>query len=288
MTADGRATEPSSRPAAVVVIEEGVAVSRGMDAVAVEEPLEVRLGDRSLLVTMRTPGNDFDLVRGLLFTEGMVASPGDVTAVAHCRDVPDEARGNVVTVGLAPGVSLDEDRTPRAGIMSSACGVCGKASLEALADTCSPVGEGPVLRAEVLVGLPAAMHERQAVYASTGGLHAAALFDGSGRLLAFAEDIGRHNAVDKVIGQSLRFAAIPLHGTILMVSGRAGFEIVQKARRAVIPVVCSVSAPSSLAVDVAVDGGQTLIGFLRGERFNIYAGAERLTDSPDPIEIDPR
>lgn len=246
------------------------------DRVVVEEPLEIRHGKRSLLVTMRTPGHDLDLVRGLLFTEGLVDSPGDITAVSVCRDVPAEALGNVLVVSLREGARLDESRTPRAGLMASACGLCGKASLEAIASLAGPVAPGPRVDPAVLTGLVEALAGHQPVFAATGGLHAAGLFDVRGRLLASAEDVGRHNAVDKVVGQALRFGRLPLHDTILLVSGRAGFEIVQKARRASIPVIASVSAPSSLAVDLAEDGGQTLVGFLRGPRFNVYTGAERL------------
>lgn len=259
---------------------DGRQLEQAEDVLAVEEPLEVRLGERSLLITMRTPGSDLDLVRGLLFTEGLVDRPGDVAAVAFCRDVPAEAYGNVVQISLARGVRLREERTARAGVRTSACGVCGKASLEAITQLSPPVGDGPSVSPAVLATLPDAMRARQGVFASTGGLHAAALFDPAGQLLAFAEDVGRHNAVDKVIGQALRFGRLPLASSLLMVSGRAGFEIVQKARRAGIPVVCSVSAPSSLAVDLAASGRQTLVGFLRGDRFNVYTGVERVTATP--------
>ena len=254
------------------------AAAREQDAVVVEEPLEVRHGKDSLLVTMRTPGDDADLVRGLLYTEGLVDGPDDVVAVNACLDVPEESLGNVVVVALREGAALDEERTLRAGLVSSGCGLCGKATLEALATVAPPVAPGPTLRPEVLRGLPDRLRERQAVFSATGGLHAAGLFDADGRLLALKEDVGRHNAVDKVVGEALRFGRLPLRDTILMVSGRAGFEIVQKARRAGIPVLCSVSAPSSLAVELAEDGGQTLVGFLRGERFNVYCGAERFGD----------
>jgi FdhD protein len=254
------------------------------DAVVVEEPLEVRLGKRSLLVTMRTPGDDADLVRGLLFTEGLVEQPGDVTAVTACRDVPDEASGNVVIVSLRKGARLDEARTVRTGLVSSGCGVCGKTTLEAIRTVAPPVESGPVLQAQVLLGLPEKLRARQAVFEATGGLHAAGLFDSSGTFLALKEDVGRHNAVDKVVGEALRFGRVPLTDTILMVSGRAGFEIVQKARRAGIPVVCSVSAPTSLAVRLARDGRQTLVGFLRDGRFNIYTGAGRFAVAPDDLD----
>jgi len=272
--ASGAGGPPSARALEVLVV--GPASARRVaDVVAVEEPLEVRCGDRSLLVTMRTPGDDADLVRGLLYTEGLVERVDDVVAVSACHEVPPEARGNVVVVGLRRGARLDELRTARVGLVTSGCGVCGKTTLAAVAAAAPPVGPGPPLCAALLERLPPQLVQRQAVFAATGGLHAAALFDADGQLLALKEDVGRHNAVDKVVGEAMRFHRLPLHGTLLLVSGRAGFEIVQKARRAGIPVVCSVSAPSSLAVDLARDGKQTLVGFLRDGRFNVYTGAER-------------
>ncbi|MGQ0554066.1 MAG: formate dehydrogenase accessory sulfurtransferase FdhD [Planctomycetota bacterium] len=249
---------------------------RERDTLAVEEPLEVRLGTRSLLVTMRTPGRDFDLVRGLLYTEGLAAEPGDVTAVAYCRGVPKAARGNVVTVALRRGARLAEEGALRVGLVSSACGVCGKSTLEAVRVSAPRVAPGPTVPRTVLAALPDTLRRGQAVFRSTGGLHAAGLFRPDGRLLALAEDVGRHNAVDKIVGEALRFGRLPLSNTLLLVSGRAGFEIVQKARRAGIPILCSVSAPSSLAVSLAKDGRQTLIGFLREGRFNVYCGDERV------------
>lgn len=247
----------------------------GSEQVVVEEPLEVRVGERSLLVTMRTPGADFDLVRGLLFTEELVADPADISALSYCRDVPAEACGNVVTVSLVPGSSIVEENAIRIGLISSACGVCGKSTLEAVAVQCAAVAEGPVLSRELIMSLPKLLRDGQTVFDATGGLHGAGLFNASGKCLALAEDIGRHNAVDKIIGEALRFGRLPLRDTILLVSGRAGFEIVQKSRRAGIPVLASVSAPSSLAVELARDGGQTLIGFLRDGRFNVYCGEQR-------------
>jgi FdhD protein len=273
-------TEASRRSEVQAWDADGPAAPRS-DELAVEEPLEIRLGRRSLLVTMRTPGDDSDLVRGLMFTEGLVSRPGDVTAVQACRDVPTSARGNVVLISLAAGAQLDEERTPRAGLMASSCGVCGKATLESIRASAPVVEPGPPLTAALITGLIARLRTEQRVFQRTGGLHAAGLFDAGGKLLASAEDIGRHNAVDKVIGQAIRFGLLPLHDTLLAISGRAGFEIIQKARRAGIPVICSVSAPSSLAVDLAVDGGQTLVGFLRGDRFNVYAGGERFGLSTD-------
>lgn len=263
---------PGVAPAGAV----SAASASARDRVAVEEPLEIRLGARSLLVTMRTPGRDLDLVRGLLWTEGLVAEPGDVTAVTHCSEVPPEAVGNVVLVALRPGAKIAEEHALRVGLVSSACGVCGKSALEAVAACTERVGPGPSLTQSLIAGLPAKMRDAQPLFDSTGGLHAAALFDARGQRLAQAEDVGRHNAVDKVIGEALRYAALPLADTILLVSGRAGFEIIHKARRAGIPVIASVSAPSSLAIQLATDGGQTLIGFLRDGRFNVYCGEQRL------------
>lgn len=262
---------------AVPVLRSGLAATHesAVDRVVVEEPLELRFEGRCLLVTMRTPGDDLDLVRGLLYTEGLVRSPEDIAAVAHCDDVPAEAAGNAVTFSLRQGASLVEENALRQGLVTSACGVCGKAALEVVARHAPPVGPGPKLSAELLAGLPAQLRGGQALFERTGGLHAAALFSPQGRRLALAEDVGRHNAVDKVIGQALRLHALPLQDTLLLVSGRAGFEIVFKARRAGIPVVASVSAPSSLSVELARDGGQTLIGFLRDGRFNVYCGGQR-------------
>jgi FdhD protein len=246
------------------------------DRVVVEEPLEIRVGGESLLVTMRTPGADFDLVRGLLFTEGLVERADDVVGVAHCDDVPVDARGNVVLVALRPGLSLDAARTARATWMSSACGVCGKATLESLRLQCAPVAQGPTVAFATLAALPERMRAAQPVFDATGGLHAAALFDAHGKLLALAEDIGRHNAVDKVIGVAARLRALPLSEAILVVSGRAGFEIITKARRAGIPIVASVSAASSLAIDVAKDAGMTLLGFVRDGTATVYCGDARV------------
>ncbi|MED5330868.1 MAG: formate dehydrogenase accessory sulfurtransferase FdhD [Planctomycetota bacterium] len=262
------------QPVPVTRVEEGGARTEE-DAVVIEAPLEVRLGERSLLMTMRTPGDDFDLVRGLLFTEGLVADPADVAGVAWCPDVPEESKGHIVIVSLREGAVLDESRTVRAGLVSSGCGLCGKATLEAVTTVAPPVQDGPPLTRELLTPLPSLLRGGQSIFDRTGGLHAAGLFSSDGTLLSLKEDVGRHNAVDKVIGEALRFGQVPLEGSLLMTSGRAGFEIVQKARMAGIPVVCSVSAPSSLAVDLAVDGGQTLVGFLRDGRFNVYAGENR-------------
>jgi FdhD protein len=251
---------------------------RRRDSLVTEEPLEIRVSaggvSQTVAVTMRTPGHDFELAAGFLHAEGLVA--GVPRQVSYCADVdrPDQ-RFNVVTVetdGPAPVGPV------RSGIVSSACGVCGSTSLEALHDRgLAPVGPGPVVPVRVLYGLPDALRERQGVFTATGGLHAAGLFTPDGELVAAREDVGRHNAVDKLVGWALLGGRLPLAGTVLMVSGRCGYEIVQKAVAAGIGVVASVSAPSSLAVAVAEEFGVTLVGFLRGERCNVYAGRDRIT-----------
>ncbi|MGD9572713.1 MAG: formate dehydrogenase accessory sulfurtransferase FdhD [Thermoleophilia bacterium] len=247
------------------------------DRLAAEEPMEIRVSEaggpgRRVAVTMRTPGHDFELAAGFLVTEGVVA-PGAVTRVAYCDDVDrEDQRFNVVTVTAAVPVELAEGR--RAA--TSACGVCGKTSLEDVEVRCDPLPTGPSVPREVLLGLPAALEDAQRVFAETGGLHGAGLFGADGVLQVAREDIGRHNAVDKVIGHRALAGALPLSGTVLMVSGRAGFEIVQKAAVAGIPVVASVSAPSSLAAEAAERLGMTLVGFLRGDGFNVYTGPDRI------------
>jgi FdhD protein len=262
----------------VVAVRGGVASERA-DRVATEEPLEVRVGGpgqepEQVAVTMRTPGQDFELAVGFLFTEGLVRSREEVASVAYCELPAEEQRYNVVTVRLS--VPFDGERLRRNFFATSSCGVCGKASLEQVAVACAPLGPGPVVPASVVTELPDRLREGQRVFDRTGGLHAAGLFDAEGRLLSIREDVGRHNAVDKLAGRSLLAGETPLADRVLMVSGRVSFEIVQKAAVAGIGVVCAVSAPSSLAVDAARDLGMTLVGFLRGEDFNVYAGSERI------------
>ena len=251
------------------------------DILVTEEPLEIRLGhgpleareEFRLSVTMRTPGNDEELALGFLFTEGLVKDAAEVVRVAPCEQVKPEERGNVVRAELHPSVELDPAKWQRNFYTTSSCGVCGKSSLEAVHAQCnramSPFG---AIDAAVITALPDRMREAQTVFEHTGGIHAAALFDEQGKLLLLREDVGRHNAVDKVIGTMLMNKIVP-DRRILLVSGRAGFELVQKCVMAGIPCMASVGAPSSLAVQLAKDGGLTLIGFLRDERFNIYAGA---------------
>ncbi|HEY8479846.1 MAG TPA: formate dehydrogenase accessory sulfurtransferase FdhD [Spirillospora sp.] len=248
---------------------------RRPDTLAVEEPLEIRVAGKPLTITMRTPGDDFDLVAGFLVAEGVITTADDLTAMRYCADTEEQ---NTLDVALAPGVPPPDDSMVRAFTTTSACGVCGKASVEALrADRPYAVNEDPVrLAPETLASLPGRLRRAQRIFDRTGGLHAAGLFDAGGDLLALREDVGRHNAVDKVIGWALRRGRLPLSGTVLMVSGRASFELTQKAMTAGVPVLAAVSAPSSLAVDLAEDAGMTLVGFLRGETMNVYTGAERL------------
>ncbi|WP_131739472.1 formate dehydrogenase accessory sulfurtransferase FdhD [Actinomadura roseirufa] len=248
---------------------------RRPDTLAVEEPLEIRVAGKPLTITMRTPGDDFDLVAGFLAAEGVIASAEDLASMRYCADTDEQ---NVLDVDLAAGVPAPDDSMTRAFATTSACGVCGKSSIEALrSDRPYEVAADPVrLTPDVLAALPERLRERQRVFDRTGGLHAAGLFDAEGTLLALREDVGRHNAVDKVVGWALREGLLPLAGRVLMVSGRASFELTQKAMQAGIPVLAAVSAPSSLAVDLAADAGMTLVGFLRGETMNVYAGAERI------------
>ncbi|RVX47382.1 FdhD protein [Nonomuraea polychroma] len=252
------------------------------DDLATEEPLEIRLtapdGDRkTVAITMRTPGHDFELAAGFLQGEGLVRS-GDVAAIVYCtdEDLPPDARYNTVTVRLR-GPIPDLPALDRHFLTSSACGVCGSASLDALRDRCVPIPEGTLrLTPDILYGLPDALRRAQGVFGKTGGLHAAGLFSAAGTLVALREDVGRHNAVDKLVGWAALAGRLPLAEHVLMVSGRASYEIMQKALAAGIPAVCAVSAPSSLAVDLAREFGMTLVGFLRGERCNVYAGQERI------------
>lgn len=262
------------------------------DSVALEEPLEIRIasGPRderqqtSLSITMRTPGgagseSDFELAAGFLWTEGILTAPDQIERVRHSGfpSLEGEHR-NVVVVELAPGVPLDMPRLERHVYTSSSCGVCGKTSLEAVRTRSSftLAAEGAHWEPETVHRLPDALREAQAVFDRTGGLHAAALFSPSGDLIALREDVGRHNAVGKLIGAQLRAGTLPLTDRLLLVSGRASFELVQKAMMAGIPVLAAVGAPSSLAVDLARDCGMTLLGFVRNERFNVYSGPERI------------
>ena len=252
-------------------------IRRKEDYLAAEEPLEIRIGEDPLSVTMRTPGHDLELAAGFLFTEGLVQHRAQIVALEALEtdaETPAENRGNVVEAKLAPESAPDFEKMRRHFFAASSCGICGKASIDSIrARTLASPNPDFRLDPEVLVRLPEVLRESQAVFGRTGGLHAAGLFDAAGKLLVLREDIGRHNAVDKVIGWALLEERVPLSETILLVSGRGGFEIVQKAIVAGLPVVASVSAPSSLAVQLARELGQTLIGFLRGRRFVSLCGS---------------
>ena len=250
------------------------------DTLATEEPMEIRvegLGQDAVpaAVTMRTPGGDFELAAGFLYTEGLIQGRDEVRRVSYCEDLgPDEQRYNVVTVELAG--AFDPSVLSRNFYANSSCGICGKATLDDVEVHCSPLSPGPEVEADVIRLLPEALRGAQAVFERTGGLHAAGLFDVNGRLLSLREDVGRHNAVDKVVGEALLAGDLPLAERVLQVSGRVSFEIVQKAARAGIPIVAAVSAPSSLAVDGAERLGMTVIGFVREGRFNVYTHPERV------------
>ncbi|HEX2189440.1 MAG TPA: formate dehydrogenase accessory sulfurtransferase FdhD [Longimicrobiaceae bacterium] len=276
----------------VVLRGGGLARRARRDALATEEPLELRVAPagappQRVAVTMRTPGSDFELAAGFLFTEGVLRDGSDVAAIRYCVDA--EADGaqqyNVVSVHLAPGAPFDPDSLRRNFYTTSSCGVCGKASIEAVRGGGCPVaGPGPAVSAATLLALPARLREAQAVFERTGGLHAAALFTPGGELLRAREDVGRHNAVDKLVGAALLAGELPLSDRVLLVSGRLSFELGQKAARAGVAVLAGVSAPSSLAVELAEEAGTTLVGFLREGRFNVYAGGERILLPPESTD----
>ena len=246
------------------------------DVVAVEEPLEIRVAGRGIAVVMRTPGHDRELAAGFLLTEGVIRRADDLLDLLPCREQAGGAAGNVIEAVLAPHVAVDFARLTRHVFSSSSCGVCGKAALDGLFAVAPAVGPGPDFDMEALAALPAQLRAAQPGFGATGGLHGCALFDPVGRLEAVREDVGRHNALDKVLGQALRAGRVPLVDRGLLVSGRISFELVQKALMAGIPLVAGIGAPTSLAVEGARRGGQTLVGFLRSDRANVYAGAERL------------
>jgi len=254
------------------------------DAVAVEEPLEIRVGGAPLAVTMRTPGHDVELAVGFLISEGVVTAGDQVLGARYCAGASADGVNtyNVLDVALAPGVPAPDPSLARAFYTTSSCGLCGKASIDAVRTrTAHPVsGDELVVTDAALAAFPDRLRAEQAVFDKTGGLHAAGLFDGgTGELLVVREDVGRHNAVDKVVGWAAQAGRIPLGGTVLMVSGRASFELTQKALMAGIPLLAAVSAPSSLAVELAGEAGMTLVGFLRGESMVVYSGAQRICDS---------
>ena len=264
-------------------LAEGAEISRvTRDAVAVEEPLEIRVEGRSLAVVMRTPGHDDELAAGFLLSENVIRSRRDIFEISQCpsqsTDEEGASKGNVVDVLLADASGIDWESLTRHVFSASSCGICGKATIDSVIGRIDPLGAdlGERIPARVIAGLPDKLREAQRTFRTTGGLHASALFDREGSLRLLREDVGRHNALDKVIGHSLLHGSLPLSDTLLLLSGRVSFELMQKAHAAGIPVVAAISAPSSLAVDFAQESGQTLIGFLRGETMNVYAGVARL------------
>ncbi|MER7107749.1 formate dehydrogenase accessory sulfurtransferase FdhD [Streptomyces sp. NPDC000229] len=272
----GRVTERRR----VIRIRDG-AVSTRPDTLVAEEPLEIRLNGKPLAITMRTPGDDFALAAGFLVSEGVLGAAAEVRNIVYCAGAKDDGTNtyNVVDVQLAPGVAVPDITLERNVYTTSSCGLCGKAGLDAVRTTARfPIADTPPLlvEPELLAVLPDRLREAQRVFDRTGGLHAAALFSEDGELLDVREDVGRHNAVDKLVGRALREDLLPLDRAILLVSGRASFELVQKAVMAGIPMLAAVSAPSSLAVDLAAETGLTLVGFLRGRNMNVYAGEDRI------------
>lgn len=243
------------------------------DALAVEEPLEIRVRGRAVSVTMRTPGHDEELAVGFLLTENVIAAPKDVLKISLCER--NEA-GNLVNVQLAPQVAVDFEKLTRHVFASSSCGLCGKATIDAVAQRFPRVNSEIRLSAGLIASLPGRLRSAQETFDRTGGLHAAAIFDEHGKMLVLREDVGRHNAVDKVLGRALLSGWLPLDRHVLLVSGRSSFEIMQKSLAAGLPVVAAISAPSSLAVEFARQNGQTLVGFLRDQRMNVYANPQRI------------
>jgi FdhD protein len=281
---DGR---PGMTVESEIVSYDGGVAERRYDRLATEEPLEIRLRagtqQRTVAITMRTPGADFELAAGFLFSEGVLASLDELRGITYCvdRDVAEEQRYNIVNVDLHGSELPPLDALERHFTMTSACGVCGKANIDALRDRgIAPIRSALRVTPELLAALPERLRTAQRVFASTGGLHAAALFDARGELVTAREDVGRHNALDKLAGWALMNGKLPLADHIVLVSGRASYELLQKAISAGIPMVCAVSAPSSLAVDLAQEFGVTLTGFLRGQRFNVYAHPDRIVPSP--------
>jgi FdhD protein len=261
-----------SSPQKIVRWESGAPPTAAMDELAVEEPLEIRVDNQRISVTMRTPGHDDELAAGFLLGEGLITRRAEVLKIApHPRN-----SANVLNVFLSPDAPLDLKRLTRHVFVSSSCGLCGKTSIEAVRQHFPPIKTKISVEAALILQLPEKLRAQQQTFARTGGLHAAGLFDLKGNLIAAREDVGRHNAVDKVLGHALLNGLLPLDRHILFVSGRVSFEIVQKALAGRVPMVAAVSAPTNLAVDFAQANGQTLIGFVRGQRLNVYAHPKRV------------
>ena len=270
-------SSPQSRRFEIERVEGTARTTKG-DEVALEEPLEIRISGDTFAVTMRTPGHDRELVLGLLYAEGMIRSADDVGGIAHCGRTGDEGRENTIEVTPAAGVviTLPGEMTRRGTITTSACGVCGRQSIEDLLERCTPVAVGRTLTAEQVLRAVSSIKDSQPLFARTGGCHGAVLMSFDGVRAAGFEDVGRHNAVDKVVGAMLLARKLPLSDHVLVVSGRASFEIVQKAALAGVPVLASVSAPSSLAVELARGMNLTLAGFVRPGGFNVYSSGGRI------------
>lgn len=247
-----------------------------LDSVAVEEPLEIRVNGKSVAVTMRTPGHDRELAAGFLLTEGVIKGADDLLDLLICRMLPEGQAGNIVDAQVNPACSVDFARLTRHVFSASSCGLCGKATLDSIFQKVAPVDDGGMFDPKLIASLPARLRAAQPGFDATGGLHASAIFSGEGLLRVVREDIGRHNALDKALGLLLLAGELPLRGAVLLVSGRVSFELVQKALVAGVGLIAGIGAPSSLAVECARRGGQTLVGFLRADRMNVYAGAERL------------
>ncbi|EGJ30715.1 MULTISPECIES: formate dehydrogenase accessory sulfurtransferase FdhD [Moorena] len=269
----------------VWVLENSQVRSR-LDQLATEEPLEIRLTSpqKTVAVTMRTPGADFELAAGFLYSEGVVRHRDDIQRISYCVDAnrDGQQRYNIVNVALREELTPDLQPLERHFFTTSACGICGKASLEALRlRGCPVMSDSLEVSTEVIYSLSEQLRSAQSVFSTTGGIHAAGLFNTQGELLSLQEDVGRHNALDKLVGSALLTNQLPLSDRIVMVSGRSSFEILQKCLMARVPIVCAVSAPSSLAVTLAREFGITLVGFLRGKRFNVYSGKERISSLCD-------
>jgi FdhD protein len=274
--ASSRAAETGSETVSIPIVrcEVGKLPQQQSDTLVCEEPLEIRVRGKSIAVTMRTPGHDRELAAGFLLSEGIIRERNEIVEIAPCLE--SDSPENTLNVFLAPSTDIDFVRLTRHVFASSSCGVCGKASIESVHQHFSPIESSCAISAEMLTALPDRMRAAQLTFSQTGGLHAAAIFDLQGNILILREDAGRHNAVDKVLGWGFLENKLPFDSHILLVSGRASFEIVQKALAARIPIIAAVSAPSSLAVEFAQDSIQTLIGFLRGTTFNIYSHPQRI------------
>lgn len=256
--------------------EDGRVLGERDDVLAVEEPLEIRVEGRSIAVVMRTPGHDRELAAGFLLAEGVIKSAKDLFDITTCVPPAGGEKGHAVDVALARPGAIDLDKLTRHVFTSSSCGICSQTSIEAVLRVRKRLTDRMRIEAAILLALPAQLAERQTAFQTTGGLHACALFDRTGKLLALREDVGRHNALDKLTGWALLEKRTPLRGHVVLLSGRTSFEMMQKAHAAGIPVVASISAPSSLAVELARASGQTLAGFVRGRSMNLYAGAQRI------------